>query len=98
MKKTQNAGKRRKQPQIVLVLRTAAGAYLLYLAWGLREAAADNMAYLLAVIVFALAGAALLATSVLPLARGEFLRPGESEEEEGGPEGPPETEEHHGSN
>jgi len=73
---------RRKIPQISLILRCAAGAYLLYLVWDLREAAflERQPLILAAVIVFALAGAALLVLSLPPLIHGDFLRPGETEE------------------
>lgn len=77
-------GTKQKLPQFVLILRAIGGAYLLYLAWGLREAAFSGWhpVYLTALVVFALAGGALLVVSALPLIRGEFLRPGESQEEQ----------------
>ena len=81
-------------PQIIVVLRAVGGAYLLYLAWGLREAAfSGRLLYLLAMAVFALAGAALLFFSVRQLYRRDFLYPGQRPEdfdEEDGEDLPPE--------
>ena len=81
-------------PQFIVVLRAVGGAYLLYLAWGLREAAfAGHILYLLAMAVFALVGAALLFFSVRQLYRRDFLYPGQSPEdfdEEDGEAPPPE--------
>ena len=75
----------KKIPQLTLLLRSVGGAYLLYLAWGLRQAAFSDgkTGYLAALIVFMLAGAALLAHSVRLLAKGEFLRPWELQEDDG---------------
>ena len=81
-------------PQIIVILRAVGGAYLLYLAWGLREAAfSGNLLFLLAMAVFALAGAALLFFSVRQLYRRDFLYPGQRPEdfdEEDGEDLPPE--------
>ena len=67
-----------KDLQLVVLLRAAGGAYLLYLAWGLREAdfSGRGIVYLLGMIVFALAGAALVIWSLLQLYRGDYLLPG----------------------
>ena len=75
--------KKSADPQITAVLRAAVGAYLLYLAWGLREAAfsGESTVSLLFMIIFALAGAALLFFSVRQLYRGDFLYPGQSPED-----------------
>ena len=75
---------RPKVPQIILLLRAVAGAYLLYLAWGLRGDALSGESLLVscAAGVFVLAGAALLITSVRLLARGEFLRPWETPDDD----------------
>ena len=71
--------KRPTDPQLIVVLRAVGGAYLLYLAWGLREAAfSEGIWFLLAMVLFALAGAALLFFSVRQLYRGDFLYPGQS--------------------
>ena len=73
----------RKLPQITLLFRAIAGGYMLYLAWGLRENifSGDEPLYALVAVLFFSAGVVLLVTSAIPLARGEFLRPGEEEEE-----------------
>lgn len=74
--------KRPADPQIIVVLRAFAGAYLLYLAWSLRGAAfSDGIGFLLAMILFALAGAALLFFSVRQLLRGNFLYSWQSPED-----------------
>ena len=67
-----------KDLQLVVMLRAAGGAYLLYLAWGLREAdfSGTGILYLLGMIVFALVGAALVIWSGLQLYRGDYLLPG----------------------
>lgn len=76
---------RPKAAQLTLLLRSVGGAYLLYLAWGLREAAfsGPRPVFLAALVVFVLTGAALLLCSVRLLARGEFLRPGETQDGDG---------------
>lgn len=76
---------RKKVPQLTLLLRSVGGAYLLYLAWGLRQVAFSDgeVGYLAALIVFVLVGAALLVHSVRLLAKGEFLRPWELQEDGG---------------
>lgn len=71
-------------PQIIVVLRVVAGVYLLYLAWGLREAAGLSgmgIVFLLGMIVFALAGAILLFFSVRKLYRRDFLYPWQTPED-----------------
>ena len=75
--------KRPTDPQIKVVLRAIVGAYLLYLAWGLREAvlSGEGLVSLLFMVVFALAGAALLFFSVRQLYRRDFLYPGQSPED-----------------
>lgn len=67
-----------KDLQLVVMLRAAGGAYLLYLAWGLREAdfSGSGILYLLGMIVFALVGAALVIWSCVQLYRGDYLLPG----------------------
>lgn len=88
------APNRKKSPQIVLVLRAAGGAYLLYLAWDLREAvfAENGTLFLVAAAVFALVGAALVITSVRLLVKGEFLRPWETGAEDHDPKDPDDPE------
>lgn len=74
--------KRPADPQIIVVLRALGGAYLLYLAWGLREAAfSEGIGFLLAMVLFALAGAVLLIFSVRQLCRGDFLYSWQSPED-----------------
>ena len=77
--------KRPTDPQIIVVLRAVGGAYLLYLAWGLREAAfSEGIWFLLVMVLFAVAGVALLFFSIRQLYRRDFLYPGQSPEESGG--------------
>lgn len=74
--------KRPTDPQIIVVLRAIGGAYLLYLAWGLRKAAfSEGIGYLLAMVLFALVGAALLFFSARQLYRRDFLYPWQSPED-----------------
>lgn len=78
--------RKKRQPQLSLILRVGCGAYLLYLAWGLGGAALAGERRLLfasAALLFTLAGAALCAFSARALARGEFLRPGECDGDDG---------------
>ena len=78
--------KKPTDPQIIVVLRAAVGAYLLYLAWGLREAAfsGESPVSLLFMIVFVLAGVALLFFSVRQLYRRDFLYPWQSQKKSDG--------------
>ncbi len=64
-----------KPPQISLFLRLLGGAYLVYLAYGLIDAAAGSLLYTVALAVFALVGIALVLHSGLKLYRKEFSRP-----------------------
>ena len=74
--------KRPTDPQIIVVLRGMGGAYLLYLAWSLREAAfSEGIGFLLAMVLFALAGAALLFFSIRQLIRKDFLYSWQSPED-----------------
>lgn len=84
--------KKSADPQITLVLRAAVGAYLLYLAWGLREAAfsGESTVSLLFMIVFALAGTALLVFSVRRLWQN-FSYPEQSPDDPDGEEDSEET-------
>lgn len=83
-----------KDPQIIVLLRAIGGAYLLYLAWGLRDAdfSGKGIVFLIALIVFAVVGAALLIFSVRQLIRGDYLRPGQSPDSGEDTEPEPETE------
>lgn len=79
-----------RPPQISLILRACCGAYLLYLAWDLRGAAAgalrgeENFLFLPATVVFAVVGALLCFFSIRALIRGEYRLPYESDDDEGG--------------
>ena len=75
--------KKPTDPQVIVVLRVIGGAYLLYLAWGLREAAFSGrgIVYPLAMVIFAVAGALLLFFSVRKLYRRDFLYPWQTPED-----------------
>lgn len=77
--------KKNNPPQFSLILRVACGAYLLYLAWGLREAAFQGdsgLLYGIALVVFAAVAIFLLFFSVRSLLRGEFSKPGDEQDVE----------------
>lgn len=79
--------RKKRQPQLSLILRVGCGVYLLYLSGDLGGAALAEERRLLfasAAIFFALIGASLCTFSVRALVRGEFLRPGENDESEAG--------------
>lgn len=70
-------------PQITLLLRIVGGAYLLYLAWGLRIPAFSDehgALYGISAIVFAVVGAALCVISIRAVSRGEYKLPYEADE------------------
>lgn len=76
--------------QVTVLLRLAAGGYLLYLSYGLIPdilAAAGGRRIILAafVLVFAVVGALLCIWSAKKLIKGEFLRPGQLPDEEEAP-------------
>ena len=58
--------------QLSLVLRVAGGLYLIYLAWSLRTALADNWLYGIAIAFFVIVGVLLAGFSGLALFKGEF--------------------------
>lgn len=71
-------------PQTSLFLRLLGGGYLVYLAWDLRGAVENGPLYAAAVILFALAGLALLGHTLWKLKNHEYFRnpePKESEED-----------------
>ena len=76
-----------KHDQLSLTLRLVAGAYLLYSAWKIRGAVAENPFFLVAIIVFVIAGAFIVGHAALRLIKGQYAKPGDSTETE------PETEE-----
>ena len=71
-----------KHDQLSLTLRFAAGLYLVYTAWKLREAVTENFLFLAAVIVFVIAGAFIVGHAALRLIKGEYDQPGAEETEE----------------
>lgn len=71
-----------KHDQLSLTLRLVAGAYLLYSAWKIRGAVADNLFFLVAIIVFVIAGAFIVGHSAWCLYKGMYAKPGEEEETE----------------
>ena len=64
-----------KPAQSSLFLRLLGGGYLLYLAYGLIEAASDSLLYAAALTLFALMGIVLITHSGLKLYRKEYTRP-----------------------
>ena len=68
-------------------LRLLGGGYLVYLAWDLRTAVQDSPVFLLAVLVFGLAGIAVLGYTLLAMRResrsGNDEIPGCAEEKPG---------------
>lgn len=83
-----------RPPQISLILRALCGAYLIYLAWDLRGAAAgalrgeENLLFLPAAVVFLVVGALLCFFSIRALIRGEYRLPYESDDDDEGDEPP----------
>ena len=71
-----------KHDQLSLTLRIAAGAYLLYSAWKLREAIAEKPLFLIAIILFVIAGAFIAGHAALRLIKGQYDKPGEEVETE----------------
>lgn len=71
--------------QVTLILRLACGAYLLYLAWELRDAVFGperQLGFILAAVVFAVAGLLLCIFSLRGLIRREYVIPTQEDEEE----------------
>ena len=71
-----------KHDQLSLTLRIAAGGYLLYSAWKLREAIAEKPLFLIFIILFVVAGAFIAGHAALRLIKGQYDQPGEEETEE----------------
>ena len=62
-------------------LHLLAGAYLLYTAWKLRTAVAERPLFLIAVIVFGIAGAAIIALAAWGMYKNQHTAPeGQPEE------------------
>ena len=69
--------------QVTLILRLACGAYLLYLAWELRDAVFGperQLGFILAAAVFAVIGLLLCVFSLRCLIRKEYVIPSDEEE------------------
>lgn len=58
--------------QSTLLLRLLAGGYLVYTAWDIREAVAENPLFIIAIVAFAVIGTALLAHAGWKLCKGEY--------------------------
>ena len=71
-----------KHDQLSLTLRLAAGGYLLYSAWKIRGAVAENPFFLVAIIVFIIAGAFIVGHAALRLIKGQYDQPGAEDAEE----------------
>ncbi len=67
-----------KPPQGSLLLRLLGGGYLLYLAYGLIDAARNSLLYTAALALFASMGVVLLVHSGVKLYRKEFTRPNDA--------------------
>ena len=75
----------RQVTQVTLLLRLVCGGYLLYLAWGLREAVFGperQLGFILAAAVFAVVGLLLCGFSLRGLIRREYETPDPEGEEE----------------
>ena len=68
-------------PEFASIIRILGGGYLVYLAWDLRSAIGDSPLYLIAVLVFAVVGLALLLTSIRYLVNHRYFRKSEIEAE-----------------
>lgn len=77
-----------KPAQITVVLRLAAGGYLVYLAFGLfkeylKPSGGGQLMQIGAAAVFAVFGAVLAAWSLKKFMKGDYIRYGESPEDDG---------------
>ena len=71
-----------RPPQSSLYLRLLGGGYLVYIAWDLRGAVAENPLFWIAILVFGGIGLFLLAQSLMKLARKEYAGAEEPDEPE----------------
>ena len=71
-----------KHDQLSLTLRAAAGLYLIYSAWKLRNAVAEQPLFLIPIIAFAAFGLWLTARSGWRLWKGDYRKPGTEEDSE----------------
>ena len=74
-----NTNKKAPMPPTLYIL---AGAYLLYTAWQLRTSLAERPLFLIAIIFFVLAGAALIAFAAWRMHQAQHTPPETPEEEE----------------
>ncbi len=79
--------KRNYPTRVSLVLRIVVSLYLLYLAWGLREApanhtGAERLLFIAAMILFAAVGVVLGGLSLKALLRGECGQPDNGDDTE----------------
>ena len=63
-------------------LHLFAGAYLLYTAWKLRTAVADRPLFLIAIIIFGIAGAGIIAFAAWGMYKNQHAAPEAQEEAE----------------
>ena len=68
--------------QLSLTLRAAAGLYLIYSAWKLRTAVAEQPLFLIPIVAFAAVGFWLTARAGWRLWKGDYQKPGDNEESE----------------
>ena len=61
-----------RPPQSSLYLRLLGGGYLVYIAWDLRGAVAENPLFWIAILVFGTVGAILFGQSLMKLIRREY--------------------------
>ena len=71
-----------KHDQLSLTIRIAAGCYLLYSAWKLRDAIAEKPLFLVFIVLFVIAGAFIAGHAAWRLIRGQYDKPGDIPEEE----------------
>ncbi|MBR3973640.1 MAG: hypothetical protein IKJ99_06780 [Oscillospiraceae bacterium] len=76
--------------QSILILRLLCGGYLIYTAWGLREAFSEGIVFIIGAIVFAVAGAIIIYASLKALVKvgGPLFKKNEEAEEESALEEP----------
>lgn len=88
MTENKNEKKTSKPAQITVILRMVAGAYLIYLAVGLlgeamKATGGRQLLQIGSMLLFMAVGAVLCVWSLRKLIKGEYLHPGEGEDESG---------------